>query len=93
MKLRCNNGKPLARAGKVKGQTPKKKKKKKKTRGRAHKRMQYNRRFFTAGNILTKKVLFTPLSLSKYMNLVPNSKITNLRRKATIMVMEEKEEQ
>ncbi|KAM6562623.1 hypothetical protein CsatB_022621 [Cannabis sativa] len=39
----------LARAGKVWGQTPKiaKQDKKKKLRGRAHKRMQYNRRFLT----------------------------------------------
>lgn len=44
----------LARAGKVRGQTPKvaKQDKKKKPRGRAHKRMQYNRRFVTAGNLL-----------------------------------------
>jgi len=44
----------LARAGKVRGQTPKvaKQDKKKKPRGRAHKRMQYNRRFVTAGNFL-----------------------------------------
>ncbi|CAJ1943358.1 unnamed protein product [Sphenostylis stenocarpa] len=44
----------LARAGKVRGQTPKvaKQDKKKKPRGRAHKRMQYNRRFVTAGNII-----------------------------------------
>ncbi|KAF9671613.1 hypothetical protein SADUNF_Sadunf12G0065700 [Salix dunnii] len=43
----------LARAGKVRGQTPKvaKQDKKKKPRGRAHKRMQYNRRFVTAGNL------------------------------------------
>lgn len=42
----------LARAGKVRGQTPKvaKQDKKKKPRGRAHKRMQYNRRFVTAGD-------------------------------------------
>ncbi|THG01398.1 hypothetical protein TEA_021144 [Camellia sinensis var. sinensis] len=42
----------LARAGKVRGQTPKvaKQDKKKKPRGRAHKRMQYNRRFVTAVN-------------------------------------------
>lgn len=42
----------LARAGKVRGQTPKvaKQDKKKQPRGRAHKRMQYNRRFVTAGN-------------------------------------------
>jgi small subunit ribosomal protein S30e len=41
----------LARAGKVRGQTPKvaKQDKKKKPTGRAHKRMQYNRRFVTAG--------------------------------------------
>nr|PNR60547.1 hypothetical protein PHYPA_003340 [Physcomitrium patens] len=40
----------LARAGKVRGQTPKvaKQDKKKKPKGRAHKRMQYNRRFVTA---------------------------------------------
>ncbi|MFZ8474680.1 eS30 family ribosomal protein, partial [Staphylococcus aureus] len=40
----------LARAGKVRGQTPKvaKQDKKKQPRGRAHKRMQYNRRFVTA---------------------------------------------
>ncbi|KAJ7973743.1 40S ribosomal protein S30, partial [Quillaja saponaria] len=40
----------LARAGKVRGQTPKvaKQDKEKKPRGRAHKRMQYNRRFVTA---------------------------------------------
>lgn len=43
----------LARAGKVRGQTPKvaKQDKKKQPRGRAHKRMQYNRRFVTAGNL------------------------------------------
>ncbi|KAJ0766482.1 putative ribosomal protein S30 [Helianthus annuus] len=42
----------LARAGKVRGQTPKvaKQDKKKQPRGRAHKRIQYNRRFVTAGN-------------------------------------------
>ncbi|KAL8136577.1 hypothetical protein V2J09_002578 [Rumex salicifolius] len=40
----------LARAGKVRGQTPKvaKQDKKKQPRGRAHKRLQYNRRFVTA---------------------------------------------
>ncbi|KAG6498929.1 hypothetical protein ZIOFF_038682 [Zingiber officinale] len=45
----------LARAGKVRGQTPKvaKQDKKKKPRGRAHKRMQYNRRFVTAGNLIS----------------------------------------
>jgi small subunit ribosomal protein S30e len=44
----------LARAGKVRGQTPKvaKQDKKKKPRGRAHKRMQYNRRFVTAGKLI-----------------------------------------
>lgn len=43
----------LARAGKVRGQTPKvaKQDKKKKPKGRAHKRMQYNRRFVTAGTL------------------------------------------
>ena len=41
----------LARAGKVRGQTPKVQKadKKKTPKGRAHKRLQYNRRFVTAG--------------------------------------------
>ncbi|RZS23906.1 hypothetical protein BHM03_00056948 [Ensete ventricosum] len=41
----------LARAGKVRGQTPKQAKtdKPKNARGRAYKRMQYNRRFVTAG--------------------------------------------
>ncbi|PHT58477.1 hypothetical protein CQW23_00840 [Capsicum baccatum] len=52
----------LARAGKVRGQTPKvaKQDKKKKPRGRAHKRMQYNRRFVTAASslLLTFKISF-----------------------------------
>ncbi|KAL8494120.1 hypothetical protein ACS0TY_025055 [Phlomoides rotata] len=50
----------LARAGKVRGQTPKvaKQDKKKKPRGRAHKRMQYNRRFVTAGNSIFPFHLF-----------------------------------
>jgi len=41
----------LARAGKVRGQTPKvaKQDKKKRPEGRAYKRLQYNRRFVTAG--------------------------------------------
>lgn len=48
--LRLRGGKvhgSLARAGKVKGQTPKveKQEKKKKKTGRAKRRMQYNRRF------------------------------------------------
>ena len=44
----------LARAGKVRGQTPKvaKQDKKKRPRGRAYKRMQYNRRFVTAGQLI-----------------------------------------
>ena len=48
----------LARAGKVRGQTPKvaKQDKKKKPRGRAHKRMQYNRRFVTAGKFSQSRV-------------------------------------
>ncbi|XP_039062738.1 40S ribosomal protein S30-like [Hibiscus syriacus] len=51
--LLINSGKvhgSLARAGKVRGQTPKvaKQDKKKKPCGRAYKRMQYNRRFITA---------------------------------------------
>nr|GMC96217.1 40S ribosomal protein S30 [Ipomoea batatas] len=48
----------LARAGNVRGQTPKvakQDKKKKKPRGRAHKRMQYNRRFVTAAVGFGKK--------------------------------------
>ncbi|KAL0010218.1 hypothetical protein SO802_005326 [Lithocarpus litseifolius] len=55
----------LARAGKVRGQTPKvaKQDKKKKPRGRAHKRMQYNRRFVTAGLFIT---LYLSLSLSYF---------------------------
>lgn len=50
----------LARAGKVRGQTPKvaKQDKKKKPRGRAHKRMQYNRRFVTAGLFITLSHIF-----------------------------------
>lgn len=41
----------LARAGKVRGQTPKvpKQEKKKRPRGRAMKRMKYNRRFVNVG--------------------------------------------
>ena len=41
----------LARAGKVRGQTPKvaKQDKKKRPKGRAYKRIKYNRRFVTAG--------------------------------------------
>jgi len=57
----------LARAGKVRGQTPKvaKQDKKKKPRGRAHKRMQYNRRFVTAGNFVFFSPYFT-LLMSKF---------------------------
>jgi small subunit ribosomal protein S30e len=42
----------LARAGKVKSQTPKveKQEKKKKPKGRAYKRLLYNRRFVTVAN-------------------------------------------
>lgn len=49
----------LARAGKVRGQTPKvaKQDKKKKPRGRAYKRMQHNRRFVTAGEFLAPSFL------------------------------------
>ncbi|KAK4771756.1 hypothetical protein SAY86_013531 [Trapa natans] len=56
----------LARAGKVRGQTPKvaKQDKKKKPRGRAHKRMQYNRRFVTAGKILLTLGVFFPFRLN-----------------------------
>jgi ribosomal protein S30 len=57
----------LARAGKVRGQTPKvaKQDKKKKPRGRAHKRMQYNRRFVTAGQFLSLKSFFFLFKLNK----------------------------
>jgi small subunit ribosomal protein S30e len=43
----------LARAGKVKSQTPKveKQEKKKKPKGRAYKRLLYNRRFVTVANL------------------------------------------
>ncbi|MBA0870553.1 hypothetical protein Goshw_014062, partial [Gossypium schwendimanii] len=55
----------LARAGKVRGQTPKvaKQDKKKKPRGRAYKRMQYNRRFVTAA----KCNVTTDLSVSYFI--------------------------
>ena len=48
----------LARAGKVKGQTPKvaKQDKKKRLTGRAKKREQYNRRFVNVGSSMGKKV-------------------------------------
>ncbi len=51
----------LARAGKVRGQTPKvaKQDKKKKPTGRAHKRMQYNRRFVTAGMLKNLTILLS----------------------------------
>ena len=57
----------LARAGKVRGQTPKvaKQDKKKKPRGRAHKRMQYNRRFVTAGQFLSINSLFFLFKLNE----------------------------
>merc|ERR1712173_323397 len=47
----------LARAGKVKGQTPKvdKEDKKKKKTGRCARRAQYNRRFVTAANSFGRK--------------------------------------
>jgi small subunit ribosomal protein S30e len=47
----------LARAGKVRGQTPKvaKTDKKKQPKGRAHKRIQYNRRFVNVVVGLGKK--------------------------------------
>jgi ribosomal protein S30 len=59
----------LARAGKVRGQTPKvaKQDKKKKPRGRAHKRMQYNRRFVTAGQFLSLKAFFFLFKLNKLL--------------------------
>jgi ribosomal protein S30 len=53
----------LARAGKVRGQTPKvaKQDKKKKPTGRAHKRMQYNRRFVTAGTSQDTSTFSSPV--------------------------------
>ena len=50
----------LARAGKVKGQTPKVEKQedaKKQPRGRAKKRMQYNRRFVNVASTMGGKKL------------------------------------
>ncbi|EQB77740.1 hypothetical protein CB1_000429076 [Camelus ferus] len=51
---RCKVHGSLARAGKVRGQTPKvaKQEKKKKKTGRAKRRMQYNRRFVNLPNVL-----------------------------------------
>ena len=65
----------LARAGKVRGQTPKvaKQDKKKKPRGRAHKRMQYNRRFVTAG-IASFIPFITNICASGYQ--IPNELIS-----------------
>lgn len=70
----CVTGKvhgSLARAGKVRGQTPKvaKQDKKKKPRGRAHKRMQYNRRFVTAGNSPAPSLSISILSMKIYILL------------------------
>ena len=50
----------LARAGKVRGQTPKvaKQDKKKRPKGRAYKRIKYNRRFVTAGQLLLSSCQF-----------------------------------
>uniref|UniRef100_A0A803YRZ1 40S ribosomal protein S30 n=1 Tax=Meleagris gallopavo TaxID=9103 RepID=A0A803YRZ1_MELGA len=45
----------LARAGKVRGQTPKVSEKKKKKTGRAKRRMQYNRRFVNVVPTFGKK--------------------------------------
>ncbi|XP_051005600.1 FAU ubiquitin-like and ribosomal protein S30 [Acomys russatus] len=45
----------LARAGKVRGQTPKVVKQEKKKTGRAKRRMQYNRRFVTVMSTFSKK--------------------------------------
>ncbi|KAL2645104.1 hypothetical protein R1flu_012691 [Riccia fluitans] len=53
----------LARAGKVRGQTPKvqKQDKKKRPKGRAYKRIQYNRRFVTSASrfqlVISRKYL------------------------------------
>ncbi|KAG0501408.1 hypothetical protein HPP92_001480 [Vanilla planifolia] len=71
----------LARAGKVRGQTPKvtKQDKKKKPRGRAHKRMQYNRRFVTAVVGFGKKR--GPNSSEKYgsFNVMTALQVQNIR--------------
>ena len=67
----------LARAGKVRGQTPKvaKQDKKKKPRGRAHKRMQYNRRFVTAGNL----TFFVSMAeVFVYMDVYIKAKVYNV---------------
>jgi len=71
----CISGKvhgSLARAGKVRGQTPKvaKQDKKKKPKGRAHKRMQYNRRFVTAGRFLSVFVFDLGFSLYRFGTLI-----------------------
>ncbi|KAL9254348.1 Glycosyltransferase BC10-like protein [Drosera capensis] len=79
----------LARAGKVRGQTPKvaKQDKKKQPRGRAHKRIQYNRRFVTAVDGFGKKrgpnssenfIIKTPLQpqqLQNSPNKIPSSRV------------------
>ena len=67
----------LARAGKVRGQTPKvaKQDKKKKPRGRAHKRMQYNRRFVTAGNLT---IFVSMVEVFVYMDVYIKAKVYNV---------------
>ncbi|MQL94406.1 hypothetical protein Taro_027060 [Colocasia esculenta] len=68
----------LARAGKVRGQTPKvaKQDKKKKPRGRAYKRMQYNRRFVTAVVGFGKKR--GPNSSEKYADMLTGQVVMGL---------------
>ncbi len=66
----------LARAGKVRGQTPKvaKQDKKKKPTGRAHKRMQYNRRFVTAGMFKGNSNFFVSLTVCVFIR-IPASRL------------------
>ncbi|CAI5514755.1 unnamed protein product [Closterium sp. Naga37s-1] len=72
----------LARAGKVRGQTPKveKQDKKKQPKGRAHKRMQYNRRFVTAGKH-ARACSTTAASSPPWWDSARSAALTRLRSK------------
>ena len=63
----------LARAGKVRGQTPKvqKQDKKKQPKGRAMKRIKYNRRFVNVGESTTwtSPTVLTPARLARHIAL------------------------
>jgi small subunit ribosomal protein S30e len=63
----------LARAGKVKGQTPKveKTEKKKQARGRAHKKVLYNRRFVNVVVGAGKKVGYNSLAAQNMAKGLP----------------------